>query len=1496
MKRILPLILLFVAHQYVYCQKVDEEQAIKLASNFYKSLIFDSNSKTKSTSSIQIEKVDLNLVSESKLKSLKSENDNPLFAFNIGEKEGFIIVSGNRTLRPVLAYSLEGKFPTDKDHPVYNWVYGIIQSMSKTQEKKVQDDRWQELLTTQNNEVNATPILIETNWKQTSPYNTYLSNKTAKSLPMGCVAIATAQILNYYKYPLIGTGDNSYNENGWFSNKPDLGVLYANFEDKYYNWHLFKDYKTTEEIIEYYSDIEELSEIIYEIAVAEEMDFGWDGSGTKFIRVGGGDAFDALKDNFGFPNVKFNIVDLTTNKENWKGIMKNEIDNARPILYSGSKNWFSSGHAFICDAYDDNDRFHFNWGWGHSESYDGNGWFAIDDITPSDFDFSYGFDKTQMITNIRPDYVNPAQDQYEDDDTFEKARNLEVTSSDEISQLHSIAPIADKDYYTFTLTTNSEVIIETKGVNGNPQIWLYDESKTYLDYDDDSSKEGKGNAKLIKELSQGKYYFMIDEKGNDLTIPSYIVSFKSISLGTRNISFNDYRINDGNDIGGEGDGDGKAESGELIELDVEVYNSGDANTQDVRAVLSTNDPDIEIIKENLSWGRINPDTAEWDSDSEFRLSFTCPTKDVTFKLDITSNEGEWTDTFTIPVYNVPTVYIPDANFEQALIDEGIDTDGEINNRILITDAESVDDDLRLENRNISSLEGLGAFKYIQRLYCEGNQITELDISDNKDLYYLHCEGNQLTELDVSKNTNLTKIKCGSNQIENLDIRNNNKLEYLSCSGNPISSLNVTNNYTLTKLYCTNTKLNFLNLKNNLELVILSCGGNKLEELDIEKNIKLTELDCDDNLLISLNVSQNTSLVELWCRRNQLTELVLPQSTTLTILKCEDNKLTGLDISKNSALIEVYCNINEIKSLDASNNHNLTDLNCESNQLFHLDMRNGIDPREIDLNAEGNNLTCVNVDNENHPDLDTWDVDEGIVFSIDCPKDSDGDGVLDDNDLCPDTPLNETVDSNGCSDSQLDDDGDGVMNDTDQCPDTPSGETVNSEGCSESQLDDDDDGVMNDVDQCSGTPTGESVNSEGCSDSQLDDDGDGVMNDVDQCSDTPTGESVNSDGCSNSQLDDDGDGVMNDVDQCSDTPTGETVNSEGCSDSQLDDDGDGVMNDVDQCPDTPTGETVNSEGCSDSQLDDDGDGVMNDLDQCPDTPTGESVNSEGCSDSQLDDINPEFAISTNENDPTNTEKIELIITASEEIVGLELSDLTIDNCSASNLQTSNNIDFTLDIAPINDGEVTISIRENVVEDLAGNGNVESNQFSIIYDGTSPTASFEYSGNSVSSLDAIVINVVFSEEVSGFELSDIEFDNCSIEGLSTGNNVEYSINVNPIGVGLITLDLDENKVIDLTGNGNLKAEQWSISVTSIESLQDIGLKLYPNPVKDYLTISSTEYSTINIQVLTTNGKVVFSEEWESPFTRRINFLNFSNGLYFVRFTIDGKMVTQKVMLVK
>lgn len=100
-----------------------------------------------------------------------------------------------------------------------------------------------------------------------------------------------------------------------------------------------------------------------------------------------------------------------------------------------------------------------------------------------------------------------------------------------------------------------------------------------------------------------------------------------------------------------------------------------------------------------------------------------------------------------------------------------------------------------------------------------------------------------------------------------------------------------------------------------------------------------------------------------------------------------------------------------------------------------------------------------------------------------PVDTDGDGVLDPTDQCPNTPPGTTVDAVGCPLAPTDSDGDGVFDTLDQCPNTPAGDRVDERGCTitapAGNPDLDGDGVLNVSDQCPDTPTGFKVDGVGC---------------------------------------------------------------------------------------------------------------------------------------------------------------------------------------------------------------------------------------------------------------------------------------------------------------------------------------------------------------------------------------------------------------------------------
>ncbi len=341
--------------------------------------------------------------------------------------------------------------------------------------------------------------------------------------------------------------------------------------------------------------------------------------------------------------------------------------------------------------------------------------------------------------------------------------------------------------------------------------------------------------------------------------------------------------------------------------------------------------------------------------------------------------------FTILLASDPlasqTTSIPDANFEQALINFGFDSgvpDGFVQTASIDTITR-----IYLNNKSISDLTGIEDFTSLVELKCSYNQLTSIDLSKNTALKEVYCSYNQLSSVDISQNVVLTYLNCNHNQLTSIDVTQNLTLTELHCEHNKLTNLDVTQNTALLNLVCNHNQLTSIDVSQNLSLRGLDCASNQITNLDVTPNAALIGVLCGANLLTNLDVSQNIALQQLQCNDNQLTAIDVTQNPNLEQLYCNDNEITSLDISQNPLLFILVFHRNKVTMLDASVNSKLTTLTCSDNLLTCLRLK--------DASALGSfkvlnnpDLTCISIDDTSIvQNQNNWHIDSNITFSTDC---------------------------------------------------------------------------------------------------------------------------------------------------------------------------------------------------------------------------------------------------------------------------------------------------------------------------------------------------------------------------------------------------------------------------------------------------------------------------------------------------------------------------------
>ncbi|MCB2197678.1 MAG: M6 family metalloprotease domain-containing protein [Bacteroidetes bacterium] len=278
--------------------------------------------------------------------------------------------------------------------------------------------------------------------------------------------------------------------------------------------------------------------------------------------------------------------------------------------------------------------------------------------------------------------------------------------------------------------------------------------------------------------------------------------------------------------------------------------------------------------------------------------------------------------------------------------------------------------------------------------------------------------------------------------------------------------------------------------------------------------------------------------------------------------------------------------------------------------------------------------------------------------------------------------------------------------------------------------------------------------------------------------------------------------------------------------------------------------------------------------------------------------PSVAISCAENDVTNTNPITILFSFSEEIASFTGDDITITNAMVSSLGHVENNDYNVQIIPNQDGEITLKLLENAIEDLAGYGNIASDIFSIDYDATLPEVTISSSESGSTSENPIPVTFTFTEDVSDFTSTDIIVTNGSKSNFSSTNDKVYTLDITPADAGEVIVQIMADAVYDVAENANLASDEWTINYsfpTGIADLKNEGINIFPNPTKGLLYIDFTKsFKSGEIKVFDYSGRIIYNQKIHQSMREKVDLTNQPKGLYIITIILDNKPTSTQLII--
>ena len=328
--------------------------------------------------------------------SRASSDANAYYAFNV-KGGGFVIIAGEDRAPQVLGYSDKGQLDFNK--LPYN-LQGLLNGYKQEIEflQKYEGNDLVPIHQTLNASSGVDP-LIKTTWGQEDPYDWQCPIYQGQYCVVGCVATAMAQVMKYWQFPESSASIRSYYCGRISMTIPALPATTFNYRlmiNSYCHW----DWDNSQLIQDTYTDAQaqEVAKLSRYCGQAVEMNYSPTGSGAY-----SDDQLSAMK-SFGFRSsaqlIQKNGWWSSYSTTQWEAKIRTELDAGRPILYSANDSNGGGGHAFICDGYNSDGKFHFNMGWYGTC----DGWYVSTalNMTHRDGDYLQFNSGHEMIIGIQP--------------------------------------------------------------------------------------------------------------------------------------------------------------------------------------------------------------------------------------------------------------------------------------------------------------------------------------------------------------------------------------------------------------------------------------------------------------------------------------------------------------------------------------------------------------------------------------------------------------------------------------------------------------------------------------------------------------------------------------------------------------------------------------------------------------------------------------------------------------------------------------------------------------------------------------------------------------------------------------------------------------------------------------------------------------------------------------------------------------------------------------